>query len=94
MVLDFAKNAKKCILVSISAVYLLSAPLVLVSVLWNFFNEKFYRYLKSEYFSIETHFVVTEYAYIIIRDLYNFSLKMFSKTKQNRNGNQNKWRRQ
>jgi len=29
------------------------------------FDEKLYRSLKSLYFSIETHFVVTEYAYLI-----------------------------
>jgi len=39
---------------------------VLVFVFFcDFFNEKLYRSLKSYHFSIETHFVVTEYAYLI-----------------------------
>jgi len=43
-----------------------SSPLVLVLVFCTFFNEKkLYRSLKSYYFSIETHFVVIEYAYLI-----------------------------
>ena len=63
-VLFFNQNGRnpQCFL---SCFHLLSAPLVLVSVFWIFFNEKLYRSLKSYYFSIETHFVVTEYAYLI-----------------------------
>jgi len=45
---------------------LLSAPASLVSVFRNFFNEKLYISHKSSYFSIKTHFVVTEYAYLIL----------------------------
>jgi len=40
-------------------------PNDLVSVFSHIFNEKLYGSRKSYYFSIATHFVVTEYAYII-----------------------------
>jgi len=37
--------------------------LFLFPLFWNLFNQTLYRSIRSLYFSIETHFVVTEYAY-------------------------------
>jgi len=38
----------------------------LVSVFRIFFNEEMYKSHEVQYFSIETRFVVTEYAYLIL----------------------------